>query len=180
LVSPEIRSFSAALYDALRRGDSDRRRRGDALRSVDVGRDLGELAADQPHGVRRPAGVLRLSLPRIGYELVFAPRLRAFLAAYPDIDLDLGIDDGFVDIVAHGFDAGIRIGEMVEREMIGVRVGDELRMAVVAAPAYFAARGKRKHPRDLHAHDCINYRRRTLGVVYRWEFTEHGRTSRSR
>jgi len=123
----------------------------------------------------RPAGVLRLSLPRLGYELILAPKLRAFLAAYPDIDLDLGIDDAFVDIVQHGFDAGVRIGEMVEREMIGVRVGDDLRMAVVGAPAYFAARGKPKHPRDLHAHDCINYRRRSLGVVYRWEFTEHGK-----
>ena len=128
----------------------------------------------------RPAGTLRLTVPRLAYQQVLAPKLPAFLAAYPEIDLDISIDDAFTDIIAQGFDAGVRIGEMVEREMIGVRVGDELRMAVVAAPAYFAARGKRKHPRDLHAHDCINYRRRTLGVVYRWEFTEHGRTSRSR
>jgi DNA-binding transcriptional LysR family regulator len=129
---------------------------------------LGELR-------ERPAGVLRLNLPRLGYDLVLAPKLRAFLAAYPDIELDLCIDDAFRDIVAQGFDAGLRIGEMVEREMIGVRVTDDLRMAVVGAPAYFAAHGKPKHPRELHAHDCINYRRRTSGVVYRWEFTEHGK-----
>ena len=123
----------------------------------------------------RPAGLLRLTLPRLGYEQILAPRLPAFLAAYPDIKLDLSIDDAFTSIVAEGFDAGIRLGEMVEREMIGVRVSSELRMAVVAAPTYFAQRGKPRHPRELHAHDCINYRRRTLGVVYRWEFTEGGK-----
>jgi DNA-binding transcriptional LysR family regulator len=123
----------------------------------------------------KPAGVLRLTVPRFGYEQILAPKLGAFLAAYPDIDLDVSIDDAFVDIVEQGFDAGIRIGEMVEREMIGVRVSADLRMAVVGSPAYFAARGKPKHPRDLHAHDCINYRRRSLGVVYRWEFTEDGK-----
>jgi DNA-binding transcriptional LysR family regulator len=123
----------------------------------------------------RPAGVLRLTVPRFGYEHILAPKLPAFLAAYPDIDLDVSIDDAFVDIVEHGYDAGIRIGEMVEREMIGVRVSADLRMAVVGASSYFGAHGKPKHPRDLHAHDCINYRRRTLGVVYRWEFTENGK-----
>jgi DNA-binding transcriptional LysR family regulator len=129
---------------------------------------LGELR-------ERPAGTLRLSLPRLGYELILAPKLPEFLAAYPDIDLDVSIDDAFIDIVEEGFDAGIRIGEMVERDMIGVRVSDDVRMAVVATPSYFAARGKPKHPRDLHAHDCINYRRRSLGVIYRWEFTEDGK-----
>jgi DNA-binding transcriptional LysR family regulator len=123
----------------------------------------------------RPAGVLRLTVPRFGYEQILAPKLPAFLAAYPDIDLEISIDDAFVDIVELGYDAGIRIGEMVEREMIAVRVSGDLRMAVVGAPSYFAAHEKPKHPRDLHAHDCINYRRRTLGVVYRWEFTENGK-----
>jgi DNA-binding transcriptional LysR family regulator len=123
----------------------------------------------------KPAGILRLTVPRFGYEQILAPKLPAFLAAYPDIDLDVSIDDAFIDIVAEAFDAGIRIGEMVEPEMIGVRVSSDLRMAVVGSPAYLAARGKPKHPRDLHAHDCINYRRRSLGVVYRWEFTENGK-----
>jgi len=120
----------------------------------------------------RPAGLLRLSIPRLAYQLVLAPRLPAFLATYPEISLDLHIDDAFSDIVKDGFDAGIRIGEMVEREMIAVRLGEDFRAAVVGSPGYFAAHGKPKHPRDLHAHDCINYRRRSAGVVYRWEFTE--------
>jgi DNA-binding transcriptional LysR family regulator len=123
----------------------------------------------------RPAGLLRLTLPRLGYEIVLAPKLPAFLAAYPDIDLDIQVDDAFIDIVEQGFDAGIRIGEMVEREMIAVRVTGDVRMAVVGSPSYFEARRKPKHPRELHAHDCINYRRRTSGVIYRWEFTEHGK-----
>lgn len=123
----------------------------------------------------RPAGVLRLSVPRLGYQQVLAPRMHAFLSKYPEIRVDVAVDDGFVDIVKQGYDAGIRIGEMIDREMIGVRLSGELRAAIVASSAYFAARGKPKHPRDLHAHDCINYRGRTTGVVYRWEFTENGK-----
>jgi DNA-binding transcriptional LysR family regulator len=123
----------------------------------------------------RPAGLLRLTVPRWGYQQVLAPKLAAFLASYPDIDLDISIDDAFTDIVARGFDAGLRIGEMVEREMVGVRVGGELDSAVVGSPDYFARHGIPRHPSDLQAHDCINYRRRALGVVYRWEFNEDGR-----
>lgn len=123
----------------------------------------------------RPAGVLRLTLSHLAYDQVLAPRLPEFLAAYPDIEIELAIDDAFTDIVAQGFDAGVRIGESVERDMVGVRVSADLRIAVVATPAYFAARGKPRHPRELHAHDCINYRRRSTGVVPRWEFTEGGK-----
>lgn len=123
----------------------------------------------------RPAGLLRLTVPRLAYVQVLAPKLSAFLAAYPEVKVDVSIDDAFTDIVEEGFDAGIRIGEMLEREMVGVRVGPDWSMAVVGAPGYFARHGKPKHPRDLAAHDCINYRRRTLGVVYRWEFTEKGK-----
>lgn len=123
----------------------------------------------------RPAGVLRLTVPRLGYEQVLAPRLAAFMARYPDIELDASIDDAFVDIVEQGFDAGVRIGEMLDREMIGVRVSPDLRTAIVGSPAYFAAHGKPKHPRELHQHDCISYRRKKSGVVYRWEFSERGK-----
>ncbi len=123
----------------------------------------------------RPAGLLRLTVSRMAYQQMLAPRLPAFLAAYPEITLDVSIDDAFANIVEQGFDAGIRIGEMLDREMIGVKLSGDLRMAVVGSPAYFAARGKPKHPRDLQAHDCINYRMKTSGVVYRWEFTEHGK-----
>jgi len=123
----------------------------------------------------RPAGVLRLTLPRLGYESVVGPRLPEFLAQYPDIDLEVSIDDAFVDVVKDRFDLGMRLGEMVEREMISVRVSGDMRIAVVGTPDYFAERGRPKHPRDLQQHDCINYRRRALGVVSRWEFTEDGK-----
>src|SRR6478609_5425185 len=110
---------------------------------------------------------------RFGYEQVLAPRLPQFFQSYPDIHLDASLDDAFVDIVERGFDAGMRIGEMIDREMIGVRVSDDMRMAVVGSPAYFAKHGKPKHPRELQDHDCINYRRKTSSVVYRWEFSEN-------
>jgi DNA-binding transcriptional LysR family regulator len=123
----------------------------------------------------RPAGLLRLTLPRFGYEQVLAPRLPEFFRAYPDIHLDAALDDAFVDIVEQGFDAGMRIGEMIDSQMMGVRVSDDLRMAVVGSPGYFTKHGKPEHPRDLQTHDCINYRRKTSGVIYRWEFTENGK-----
>ncbi len=123
----------------------------------------------------RPAGLLRITLPRLGYESVVGPRLPEFLARYPEIDVELSVDDAFVDVVKEGFDLGLRIGEMLEREMISVRVSGDMRVAVVATPSYFAERGRPKHPRDLQQHDCINYRRRALGVVSRWEFTENAK-----
>jgi len=123
----------------------------------------------------RPAGVLRLNLPRLGYQQVLAPKLAAFLAAFPDLELDVRVDDAFVDIVDAGFDAGIRIGEMVERDMVGVRVSGPLRSAVVGSPEYFERHPQPKHPRELHTHDCINYRRRARGEIYAWEFTENGK-----
>jgi DNA-binding transcriptional LysR family regulator len=123
----------------------------------------------------RPAGTLRLNVPRIASRRFLEPRLAAFLAKYPDIELDVVVDDGFSDLIEGGFDAGIRLGESLERDMIGVRIGGEERSAVVGSPAYFAARGRPKHPRELHTHECINYRRITGGDVYRWEFTEKGK-----
>ena len=122
-----------------------------------------------------PSGTLRLTVPRIGYERILEPKLAAFLMAYPEVSLDVSVDDAFVEIVERGFDAGIRIGESIDREMIAVKVSGELRMAVVGSPAYFARHGKPKHPRDLKDHQCIAHRNRALGSVYRWEFTERGR-----
>lgn len=123
----------------------------------------------------RPAGRLRLTLPRVGYEQVLAPRQAAFLDAYPDIDLDISLDEGLEDIIDREFDAGIRLGEMVEKEMVGVRVSPDLRAAVVGSPSYFATRSKPEHPRELTLHSCINYRWRTKGSVYHWEFSERGK-----
>ena len=123
----------------------------------------------------RPAGVMRLTVSRIAYEQLLAARMPAFLDTYPEITLDVSVDDALTNIVEHGFDAGIRIGEMLDREMIGVKLSAELRMAVVGSPAYFAAHGKPKHPRDLQAYDCLSYRRKSSGVIPRWEFTDGGK-----
>ncbi len=123
----------------------------------------------------RPGGTLRLNVSRVACQRFLQPRLAAFLAAYPDVCLDIDIDDGFSNIVASGFDAGIRLGESLDREMVAVRISGDERMAVVGTPSYFAVQGKPKHPRDLHEHDCVNYRRIAGGDVYKWEFTENGK-----
>ncbi|WP_224243214.1 LysR family transcriptional regulator [Hyalangium gracile] len=120
----------------------------------------------------RPAGLLRLNMPRYGYQEVLGSRLAEFLAAYPDIQVDIQLDDALVDIIEQGFDAGFRVGDLMEREMIAIQVSDDIPMAVVGSPSYFATHGKPKHPRDLRHHDCINYRSRTTGGLFRWNLTE--------
>jgi DNA-binding transcriptional LysR family regulator len=122
-----------------------------------------------------PAGTLRLNVPRLAYQRVLEPQLGAFLAAYPKIHLDLVIDDALVNIIESGCDAGIRIGETLEREMVAVRIGPDESAAIVGSPAYFAAHPRPQRPRDLQQHACINYRRISRGDIYRWEFTEEGK-----
>jgi DNA-binding transcriptional LysR family regulator len=123
----------------------------------------------------RPAGTLRLSVSTIACRRFVEPKLAAFLAKYPEIRLELVVEDGLTNIVQHGFDAGIRLGESLDAEMVAVRISGSERVAVVGSRAYLAKHGKPKHPRDLHAHDCIMYRRVTGGDVYRWEFTADGK-----
>lgn len=127
------------------------------------------------HQRERPAGVLRISVGRLTARYLIEPIVDSFLSTYPEVTLDLIIDDGFTDLVASGFDAGIRLGEHLERDMIAARVSTDQRMAVVGSPAYFAAHGKPRHPRDLRDHHCINYRMVTAQRIYQWEFTEDGR-----
>ncbi|MEO8707367.1 MAG: LysR family transcriptional regulator [Kofleriaceae bacterium] len=122
-----------------------------------------------------PAGTLRLEVPRVAYHRVLRPHLPGFLAAHPRIRVEVRVDDGFSNIVESGCDAGIRIGEMLDRDMIAVKIGGNETSAVVGAPGYFAARGKPKHPRELQQHDCITYRRVRRGDIYRWEFTVDGK-----
>jgi DNA-binding transcriptional LysR family regulator len=105
---------------------------------------------------------------------VIEPLLSGFLAAYPEIVLDLTLSDGLNDIVAEGFDAGIRLGETLDKDMVALRVSADERSAIVGAPDYFRVHGKPQHPRELHAHSCINYRLVTRGTVYRWEFSDGG------
>jgi DNA-binding transcriptional LysR family regulator len=121
----------------------------------------------------RPAGLLRLTMLRTGYAEVVKPQLARFLAAYPDIRIDISLDERLADVVAEGFDAGLRLGESLDREMIGVRVSADQQVVVVGSPGYFARHDKPSHPRDLHTHDCINLRM-TSGSVVRWPFRDHG------
>jgi DNA-binding transcriptional LysR family regulator len=123
----------------------------------------------------KPAGTIRITAVDHAAETVLWPALSTFLAKYPDIQVDLIVDNTLRDIVAERFDAGIRMGERVARDMIAVRIGPELRMAAVATPSYFAERNKPKTPQDLARHRCINMRLATLGGVYAWEFEKGSR-----
>src|SRR6476620_7532269 len=113
-----------------------------------------------------PAGTVRITAGDHAAETILWPALAKLLPRYPDIKVELVVDYGLTDIVAERYDAGVRLGEQVARDMIAVRIGPEMRMAVVGAPAYFAARGKPKLPQDLTAHDCINIRLPTYGSIY--------------
>jgi len=123
----------------------------------------------------KPAGTIRITAHDHPARAVLLPALAKLLPAYPDIAVEIVIDYGLTDIVAAQYDAGIRSGEMLAQDMIGVRIGPDLRMAVVGAPAYFASRARPKTPQDLTAHACINLRLPTLGGLYAWEFEKAGR-----
>ncbi|MBU8900988.1 LysR family transcriptional regulator [Corallococcus sp. M34] len=140
-----------------------------ALTEVDAA--LGSLEEAR----ERPAGTLRISIPRLAYLQILQPRLATFLEEYPDICLDIFIQDDAVDLVSGGFDAGIHLGETLGHDVIAVRVSEDQSIAVVGAPSYFETRSKPRHPRDLKQHECINYRASLGAPIYRWEFTEHGR-----
>lgn len=121
-----------------------------------------------------PSGLLRLNVPRAGYMIVLQPVLRAFLDAHPRISVELSLDNRLVDIVASGFDAGIRFGDLVEKDMVAVKIGPPVRAFVVAAPGYLAAHGTPVHPRDLLQHACIGFRHVTTGQIERWSFARGG------
>jgi len=120
-----------------------------------------------------PAGKLRLNVPRPAARLLLAPMLAGFVARYPRVQVDVVTDDGMIDIVRDGFDAGIRFGEQVAADMIAVPVGAPQPFVVVASPAYLAANGAPNTPRDLLAHACIG-RRFPSGRQYAWEFGQEG------
>jgi DNA-binding transcriptional LysR family regulator len=120
----------------------------------------------------RPAGSLRLSVPRIALGLVLWDLVPAFRAAYPDITVDLDVNDASVDLTAEQFDAGIRMGEYIQRDMVAVRLTPDFRYVVVGSPGYFKARGRPTSPKELTAHECIRYRFPTARTVYRWEFVQ--------
>jgi DNA-binding transcriptional LysR family regulator len=118
----------------------------------------------------KPAGTIRINATDYAADIVLWPRLTKFLRRYPDIKVEVIIDYGLTDIVAERFDAGVRNSEQVAKDMIAVRIGPDMRMAVVGAPSYFAARPPPRQPQDLVGHDCINLRLPTYRGLYAWEF----------
>ncbi|MBE7212844.1 MAG: LysR family transcriptional regulator [Gluconacetobacter diazotrophicus] len=125
-------------------------------------------------GEGRVSGLLRLTATRQAYDAVIRPVLPDFLAAHPDATVEVLIDYAYRDIVADRLDAGIRLGEKLERDMIALKLGPELRMAVVAAPGILADCEPISHPLDLARHRCINYRMTGSGTIYAWEFERDG------
>jgi DNA-binding transcriptional LysR family regulator len=123
----------------------------------------------------KPTGNIRITTGEHAAESILWPALAKLLPKYPDIKVELMIDYGLTDIVAERYDAGVRLGEQVAKDMIAVRIGPDMRMAVVGAPSYFTRRPKPKRPQDLTAHTCINLRLPTYGSVYAWEFEKNGR-----
>lgn len=119
-------------------------------------------------------GTLRLTATKHAVTTALMPILPGFLAANPDLRLDVIIDDNLIDIVAERLDAGIRFGDIVEKDMIAVRISADIEMAVVGAPSYFEHHPRPRSPRDLSNHQCINYRRLRAGGMYAWEFQENG------
>jgi DNA-binding transcriptional LysR family regulator len=131
-------------------------------------------AVEQVSSLRdRPAGRVRLLLPRSAAMIALVPKLARLAHEYPDVVLDITTDNSRVELVAGGFDAGIEIGEFIQKDMVAVRVSEDLRAAIVASPEYFSSRPRPRHPRDLLGHACIGFRQGSRGV-YRWEF-EKGR-----
>jgi DNA-binding transcriptional LysR family regulator len=123
----------------------------------------------------KPTGTVRLTATKHAVWSVVMPALPRFLAAHPGIRVDVKIDDNLTDIVAERFDAGIRFGDIVEKDMIAVRIGPDIKMAVVGAPSYFADHPVPRTLRDLAGHRCINYRMIKSGGLYAWDFEEKGR-----
>lgn len=123
----------------------------------------------------KPAGSIRITTHEHAAEAVLSPALVKLLPNYPDIKVELVLDYGLIDIVAEGYDAGVRVGEQVAKDMIAVRIGPDMRMAVVGAPSYFTTRKRPKTPQDLTAHNCVNLRLPTYGGLYAWEFEKNGR-----
>lgn len=128
----------------------------------------------------RPAGTIRITTSKRAVETILWPALSRLLRDYPDIKVELAVDNTLTDIVAERFDAGVRLGEAVAKDMIAVPIGPDLRMAVVGSPAYFAGRPPPRTPHDLTRHACINLRLPTRGGLYAWEFQKDGRELRVR
>jgi len=146
------------------------------LRAIGYRFDDIEAELDALTALRdKPAGTVRITCGDHILQSTLMPRLLPLLREYSDIHLEFDVNYGFKDIVAQRFDAGVRLGESIDKDMIAMPIGPPLRMAAVASPAYFAANPPPKKPQDLLAHRCINLRLPTLGGLYVWEFERRGR-----
>jgi DNA-binding transcriptional LysR family regulator len=123
----------------------------------------------------KPAGSIRITTAEHAAETVLVPALERLLPQFPDLHVEVTLDYGLTDVVAERYDAGIRLGERVAKDMVAVRIGPDFRMAVVATPGYFSNRRTPRMPQDLHDHQCINLRLPTFGGLYAWEFEKAGR-----
>lgn len=128
----------------------------------------------------KPAGNIRITVGEHAAHSIVWPALVTLLPEYPDINVELVTDNGLTDIVAERYDAGVRLGESLDKDMVAVRIGPDMRMIVVGAPAYFASRPLPLTPQDLTAHQCINLRLPTYGGYYAWEFEKGGRALKVR
>ncbi len=154
----------------------ERLRQSLAPRVAEIEAEIGALMEFR----EKPAGTIRITLSDHAFDTVVWPKLRPVLSSYPDVKLELSIDNGLRNIVEDGFDAGIRLGESLEKDMIAVRVGPDWRMVAVASPHYFGTRPLPEHPQDLIEHNCINMRQARAGGLYAWEFAKDGKDIRVR
>ncbi|MBO9126799.1 MULTISPECIES: LysR family transcriptional regulator [unclassified Rhizobium] len=124
---------------------------------------------------QKPAGTIRITSSRHAAETILMPAAKRLMAEYPDISIEISIEQRLIDLVTERYDAGVRLGERVEKDMIAVKIGPELRMVVAGSPEYFERHPKPITPQDLTHHTCINLRLPTLGGLYAWEFEKDGR-----
>ncbi len=137
--------------------------------------DIDDMLSSLTELRERPAGTIRITTSKHAARTILWPVVERLTAEDPDIVVELSVDSGLTDIVADRFDAGVRLGERLEKDMIAVRIGPQLRMAAVGSPAYFAKHGTPITPDDLARHSCINLRFTTSGGLYVWEFEKAGR-----
>ncbi|MGO6676573.1 LysR family transcriptional regulator [Rhizobium leguminosarum] len=122
-----------------------------------------------------PGGTIRITSIRHAAETILMPAVKGLMQSYPDINIEISVDNRLIDLVNERFDAGVRLGEHIEKDMIALKIGPEMRMLVVASPDYFARHPKPATPHDLTQHRCINLRLATVGGLYAWEFEKDGK-----
>ncbi|AVA21200.1 LysR family transcriptional regulator [Rhizobium sp. LEGMi198b] len=154
----------------------ERLRQSLAPRISEIEADIEALMAYRD----KPAGTVRITLSHHAMESVVWPKLSPMLADYPDIKLELSVDSSFRNIVEDGFDAGVRLGESLEKDMVAVRIGPDWRLVAVGSPGYFMTRAVPRTPQELMRHNCINRRIDRIGALYAWEFEKDGEEVRVR